>query len=82
MALFQALCSFLIQKGLYFQTKRPNFIPIGTEQWEILKLVQGFSISSLDLFVSFRFTGAIFLKKTYDEKLKTFVTYFFYQKIE
>ena len=32
MALFQALCSFLIQKGLYFQSKRPNFIPIGTEQ--------------------------------------------------
>ena len=32
MALFQVLCSFLIQKGLYFQSKKPNFIPIGTEQ--------------------------------------------------
>ena len=34
----------------------------------------------LDLFVSFRFTGAIFLKKTSDEKLKTFVMYFYTKK--
>ena len=32
--------------------------------------------SAKDLFVSFRFTGAIFLKKTSDEKLKTLVMYF------
>ena len=32
MALFQALCLFLFQKGFYFQSKRPNLIPIGTEQ--------------------------------------------------
>ena len=80
MAFFQALCSFLIQKGLYFQSKRPNFISIRTEKWDILKLVQG--VLDMDLFVSFRFTGAIFLKKTSDQKLKTFVMYFFNQKIE
>ena len=34
-------------------------------------------MSPLNLFVSFRFTGAIFLEKTSDEKLKTFVMYFF-----
>ena len=28
----QALYSFFIQKGLYFQSKRPNLILIGTEQ--------------------------------------------------
>ena len=33
-ALFQTLCSFLIQKGLYFQSERPNFISIGTEHLE------------------------------------------------
>ena len=42
MALFQTLCSILIQKDLYFQSKRPNFIPIATEQSEIFKLVRGF----------------------------------------
>ena len=34
-----------------------------------------------DLFVSFRFTGAIFLKKTSEEKLKSFVMYFFTKKL-
>ena len=34
MALFQALCSFLIQKGVCFQSKRPNFIPIGMRDHE------------------------------------------------
>ena len=82
MALFHAFCSFLIQKGPYFQSKRPNFIPIGTEQWEILKLVQSFLDIPLGLICQFSFYGAIFLKKTSGEKLKTFVTYFFYQKIE
>ena len=48
MDLFQAFCSFLIQKGLYFQSERPNFIPKGAEQWEILKLVQGFLDVPLD----------------------------------
>ena len=33
-----------------------------------------------ELFVSFRFTGTIFLKKTSDKKLKTFVIYFFTKK--
>ena len=36
--------------------------------------------SAKDLFVSFRFTGTIFLKKTSDEKLKTFVMYFLTKK--
>ena len=36
--------------------------------------------SAKDLFVSFRFTRTIFLKKTSDEKLKTFVMYFFTKK--
>ena len=63
MALFQVLCSFLIQKGLYFQSKKPNFIPIGTEQQKILKLVQGFPYIPLGLISQLRFTGAIFLKK-------------------
>ena len=38
-------------------------------------------VSAKDLFVSFRFTGAIFLKKTSDEKLKIFVIYFFTKKL-
>ena len=33
--------------------------------------------SAKDLFISFRFTRAIFLKKTFDKKLKTFVMHFF-----
>ena len=44
----QALYSFFIQKGLYFQSKRPNLILMGTEQWEILKLVQSFLNIPLD----------------------------------
>ena len=47
-----------------------------------LSLSKASSISPSDLFVSFRFTGAIFLKKTSDEKLKNFVMYFFTKKHE
>ena len=48
----------------------------------ISRCFKPFHYSVKNLFVSFRFMGAIFLKKKSDEKLKTFVMYFFYQKIE
>ena len=41
--------SFLHQKSLYFQSKRPDFIPIEAKQREILKLIHGFFNITLGL---------------------------------
>ena len=80
MALFQALCSFLIQKGLYFQSKRPNFIPIENEQWEILKLVQCFLDIPLVRICQFSFYRRHLSQENIWQKLKIFVIYFFTKK--
>ena len=133
MALFQAFCLFLIQKGLYFPfltsfsdepvvycliylfvvpTARifsrgvhsffsneavdlclflihaetvfrgtPYFVARSLFDNPFSGSFKAFHFSAKDLFVSFHFMGVIFLKKTSDEKLKTFVVYFFTKKL-
>ena len=76
MALFQVLCSFLIQNGLYFQSKRPNFITIGTEQWDILKLVQGFLDIPLWLICQFSFYERYLSQENIWRKTKNFCDIF------
>ena len=74
--LFQALCSFFIQKGVYFQSKTTYFAATFLFDNPFSRPFKALHFSAKYLFISFRFTGAIFLKKTSDEKLEPFVMVF------
>ena len=73
------LCLFLthvetVFRGTLYFVAKPLFENPFSRSFKAL------NFSAKDLFVSFHFTGAIFLKKTSDKKLKTFVMYFFTKK--
>ena len=75
------LCLFLTHFKTVFRGT-PYFVATSLFNNPFSRPSKALHYSAKDLFVSFRFTGAIFLKKTSDEKLKAFMMYFFYQEIE
>ena len=75
------LCLFLTHVETVF-CGTPYFVATSLFDNPFSRSFKALHFSAKDLFVSFRFTGAIFLKKTSDKKLKTLVTFFFNQKVE
>ena len=74
------LCLFLTHvKTVFLGT--PYFVATSLFDNPFSRSFKALYFSAKDLFVSFHFTGAIFLKKTSDEKLKTFAMYFFTKKL-
>ena len=71
----QCLCLLLTHIEIVFRGTRCFLVTFLFDN-PFSRSFKALPFSVKDLFVSFSFTGAIFLKKTSDEKLKTFVMYF------
>ena len=73
------ICVFLTHVEIVF-CGTPYFVATSLFDNPFSRSFKALHFSAKDLFVSFRFTGVIFLKKTFDEKRKTYVMYFFLPK--